>query len=307
VDVTYSDGSSYSWDPFGSDFKGGASVALGDVTGDGTPDIVVASGVSGTQLPGTVQVYDGTTRKLIASYTPLGSFGGGLDVAVGDFNGDGYADVVVGVAGGGWPVVTVINGQTGSVMDQFLAYASGYEGGVRLSVGDVNDDGYDDVVVAPGAGSDGRAVKVYSGASVMTGTIAPQLLASLHPYSAGYTGAVSVAVGELTTGGYADIVVGTQNSGEQFKVYSGAAVASGSPSSLLFAQSAWSTADNSGIKVALVSDNAGDGLDDLIVTDGSGKKTARYPAADFTTSGWPTTDAEFFTALAGVSTPIVVG
>jgi hypothetical protein len=306
VNVTYSNGSTYSWDPFGSSFKGGASVALGDLSGNGIADIVVASGPSGGTMPGTVQVYSGSTRNLIASYTPLGSFGGGLDVAVGDVNGDGHADLVVGVQANGSPVVTVINGVTGRVMDQFLAYASGYQGGVRVSVGDVNADGHADVVVAPGMGSDGRAVKVFSGMSVMTGTGTPQLLASLNPFSAQYTGAVSVAVGALSSNGYADIVVSPQNSGNQIKVYSGEAVSAGSTQAM-FAQSAWAAQDNSGVKVALVPDTTGNGLDDLIVTDGSGSRTARYADANLKASGWALAAAEFFTALPGINAPVYIG
>jgi hypothetical protein len=306
VRVTYSNGTSYSWDPFGSTYTAGASVALGDVTGDGIPDIVVASGVTGTSMGGTVQIYNGATRKLIASFTPLGGFGGGLDVAVGDVNGDGHADIVVGVMGGGWPVVTVINGATGKVMDQFLAYSTSFGGGVRVGVGDVNDDGYADVVVGPGADANGQLVKVYSGKSILTGTGTPQLLGTLNPFP-NYTGAVSVAVGNLTSGGYADIVVGSQSYSDLFKVYSGASLSVSSPPAPLFTQTAWATVDTTGIKVALVSNAAGNGLDDLIVTNGTGSKTARYLDSQFTTSGWPTTDAEFFTAIPGINSPIFVG
>ena len=132
VHVTYSNGASYSWDPFGSNYTSGATVALGDLTGNGIPDIVVASGATGTTMPGTVQVYDGSTRRLIATYTPLGSFGGGLDIAVGDVTGPGQGDIIVGVMSGGWPLVTVINGETGGLIDQFLAYSTSFAGGVRL-------------------------------------------------------------------------------------------------------------------------------------------------------------------------------
>jgi hypothetical protein len=303
--VTNSNGTSYSWDPFGSNFTGGASVALGDVTGDGIPDIVVASGASGTAFGGTVQVYNGATRALIASYTPLGGFGGGLDVAVGDVNDDGHDDIVVGVLGGGWPLVTVINGSTGKLMDQFLAYSTSFTGGVRLAAGDVNDDGHADVVVAPGNRAHGLPVEVYSGTSVMTGTGTPQLIATLNPFP-NYTGAVSVAVGDLNASGYADIVVGTQSSADVVSVYSGQGLSTGSQLTPIIRQAAWTPADNSGVSVALVADTSGSGLDDLIVTDGTGA-TARYLIADLTQTGWPTADAEYFSAIPGVNSPVSVG
>ena len=305
VHVTYSNGSNATWDPFGITFTAGGTVALGDVTGTGYPDIIVASGSSGTA--GMVKVYDGVTRALIASYTPLGGFGGGLDVAVGNLGGSGPDDIVVGVMGGGYPMVTVLNGATGKMIDQFLAYSTSFGGGVRVAVGDVSGNGPADVVVGPGAGQHSLPVEVYSGPSIMTGTGTPQVLASFTPFASSYTGAVSVAVGALNSTSFGDIVVGTQGSGEQIKVYSGQSLSTASPPTLLFAQNAWATTDNSGVKVALVPDAAGNGYDDLIVTNGTGSKTARYLDSVLTAEGWPTSDAEFFTPIPGVTSGVYVG
>jgi hypothetical protein len=306
VRVTYSNGTSNSFDPFGSSYTAGVSVALGDVSGDGIPDIVVASGVTGTSLPGTVQVYSGATLKLIATYHPLGSFGGGLDVSVGDVNHDGHADIVVGVLGGGWPVVTVINGKSGQLMDQFVAYSTSFGGGVRVAAGDVSDDGYADVVVGPGTGAYGLPVEVFSGSSIASGTGTPQLLRTLNPFP-NYTGAVSVSVGNLNASGYADIVVGTQNSSDVIAVYNGQTLTSITQPALLFKQSAWAAFDNSGVSVALVADSSGNGLDDLIITNGTGTHTARFLNSQFTASGWPASAADYFDALPGINSPIFVG
>ncbi len=148
VRVDYSNGSYYWWTPFGSYFTGGATVALADVNKDGIDDIIVASGPGISAL---VRVWNGKTRTLMADYSPLGTFAGGVNVAAGDVNGDGAADIVVGAKPGGSPVVTVISGANGTRLGQFLAYGAAYQGGINLGVGDVNHDGRADVVVAPGA------------------------------------------------------------------------------------------------------------------------------------------------------------
>ena len=225
---------------------------------------------------------------------------------MGDVAGNGDNNIVVGIFSGGWPVVDVLNGATGELLDQFLAYPTTFGSGIRIGVGDVDGDGDADIVVAPGAGASGLPVEVFSGQSVSTGSGSPQLLASFVPFPT-YLGAISVAVGDLTSTGNADIVVGTQHSGDAFAVYAGNTLSSASPPTPLFAQNAWNITDNSGIKVALVADAEDDGLDDLVVTNGDSGKTARYLNSDLTPTGWLTSDADYFTPIAGVKTPIYVG
>src|SRR5205823_1720929 len=90
-------------------FTGRVRVAVGDVNGDGTPDIVTATGPGGGP---DIHVYDGKTGNLIRrffAYDPR--FSGGEFVAAGDVNGDGYADVVIGADAGGGPNVVVFNGK----------------------------------------------------------------------------------------------------------------------------------------------------------------------------------------------------
>jgi hypothetical protein len=78
---------------FEPSFTGGASVATGDVDGDGNPEIVAAAGPG---RPGEVRVFNAVGRQLF-SFLPFGpDYTGGLSVATGDLNGDGRAEIVVG-------------------------------------------------------------------------------------------------------------------------------------------------------------------------------------------------------------------
>ena len=139
----------YDLHPFGS-FSGGVRVAVGDVNGDGTPDIIAGAGPGGGPQ---VVVYDGTTGQIIRSFYGLASgFTGGVFVAAGDINADGFADVIVGADAGGGPQVAVFSGKDGSLLQSFYALSPSFSGGVRVAAGDVNGDGRTDIVAAAGPG-----------------------------------------------------------------------------------------------------------------------------------------------------------
>jgi hypothetical protein len=100
--------------PFEQSFRGGVSVAVGDLVGDPTPDIAVAAASNGGPR---VAIYDGQTGKVVQDffvYEP--SFDGGVTVAIGDIDGDGNNDLITGTGRGGAPRVTVIDVATGNTI-----------------------------------------------------------------------------------------------------------------------------------------------------------------------------------------------
>lgn len=85
----------------------GDSVTAGDVNGDGRPDIIVGASGQNVNIPplvsaGKVFVFEGMTGGLIHTLITPNPFPTGLfgkSVALGDLNGDGRADIVVGAPG----------------------------------------------------------------------------------------------------------------------------------------------------------------------------------------------------------------
>ena len=98
------------------------------------------------------------------------------------------------------PRVYVINPYSGAVVSSFLAYAdTSFRGGVRVAIGDLDNNGVPEVVVAPGPGRVGE-VKAFA----IDGTPLPGF--TIRPFGAAYRNGIELAVGDIDGDGKDDLV-----------------------------------------------------------------------------------------------------
>ena len=105
------------------------------------------------------------------SFTPVrpkllrmvAAFTGGVFVAGGDFDRDGFGDVLTGADAGAASHAKVFDGQTNAEDASFFAYGAGFTGGVRVGAGDINGDGAADIITGAGSGAPGGHIKVFDG------------------------------------------------------------------------------------------------------------------------------------------------
>jgi len=268
----------------------GVSVAnAGDINGDGYGDVVIGAYLytNAEFFEGATYVYHGSSTGLSAtadwsfeSDVINGSLGYSVSTA-GDVNGDGYSDIIIGA-----PYLTNGEGAEGRAY-VFHGSASGLGGSADWTVesnqnvaffgwdvacaGDVNGDGYSDVIVGSYAYDNGEANEgaafVYHGSASGLGTTAAW---SVESDQGGALLGYSVSgLGDVNGDGYGDVIIGSKDydNGEtnegQALVYHGSA-------SGLNSTAAWTFELNQadaglGNAVSAAGDVNGDGYADALV------------------------------------------
>jgi hypothetical protein len=212
-------------DPGQADARFGASVAAGDINADGFDDVIVgASEWDGGQVDeGVAFVYYGgagafnVTADAQIESNQIGARLGTSAAVVGDINGDGFNDVAIGA-------VFFDNGQTdegavlvyfgGNILDTTadglleVDQGSAYLGTSVAGAGDVNGDGFADIVTGgigvDGPGTNAGIALIYFGGTAFNSVVD----AMLNGTAAARMGSSVASAGDVNGDGYADVVVG---------------------------------------------------------------------------------------------------
>ena len=260
--------------------RGGVAVALGDVDGDGVDEVIAGSG-AGQRSVVKVFEQDGTHLAAYRTLPFAASYLGGLNVAAGDFDGNGNDDLaVVSARGAGLAKVYLIDPTAAdpvpdqaSVMIRQVFPSS--IGGTTVAAADVGTiqngvvtdaavaDGRDELVLGSGIGI-APVVRIYD-----VSAATPVVVRTLHPLSAGYLGGVNVAAGRYYSDQIDDIIVaGGRRSGSAIEVYSGRLTSN----DVLLRQAAFASLASANLPTYAVGlDTDGDGrMNSLVATQTGG-------------------------------------
>ncbi len=180
---------------YGVQFTKGVSVAVSDLDGDGADEVITGPGSGGGPH---VKVFDilGSLKSHFFAYAP--SFRGGLRVYAGDLNSDGRHEIIT------TPLRPTINTRAevrvftekGVLLSQFFAYPRSAIYKIALAVGDLDGDGFSEIVTAPQNVS--GPVRIFSSAGI--------LKKEFYPFPKSFKLPVTITIADVNADGKDDII-----------------------------------------------------------------------------------------------------
>src|SRR3954454_9536213 len=161
----------------------------------------------GTGKAAEVRLYDGNGDRFVATVIPFPGFEGSVNVAMGDVDGDGVLDLIVGAGKDHAPKVVAYAGAArggkgafGMELARFQAFDAVARGGVSVAVAQIDGTTSDNIIVGSGPGIPSE-VKVYRFPLPSSAGAAPALFSTFKPYGEDTSG-VSIATGfvDFSTG-----------------------------------------------------------------------------------------------------------
>jgi hypothetical protein len=209
----------------------GISVATaGDVNGDGYSDVIVGARFYDNVQPdeGAAFIYHGSASGISTTATAmLGSNQANAEMGIsvasaGDVNGDGYSDVIVGADAfdnvqTNEGAAFVYHGSASGIVTTVAAMVESNQANAVMgfsvsSAGDVNGDGYSDVIVGAELYDNGQtdegAAFVYHGSATGINTTAAAMVESNQITA--FMGVSVASAGDINGDGYSDVIVGAR-------------------------------------------------------------------------------------------------
>ncbi len=169
---------------YGQNFSSTINMVTADLDNNGSQEIILGTGAgAGPQ----VMILDQKFNIINQFFAYEQKFRGGVNVAVGDIDGDGEKEIITAPGAGGGPHIRIFDTK-GKLKGQFFAYDAKFSGGVNISVGDLIGDTSAEIVTVP-ASQGGSHVKIFNGQGILE--------SHFFAYESRFVGGASVKVADV--------------------------------------------------------------------------------------------------------------
>lgn len=165
-------------------FQGFSSLLSYDFDKDGLEDLILGA-ATGYEPKIKILSFDGRLKREFLAYDK--NFRGGLNVAMGDVDGDGEFDIVVAPVKDGNGKIKIFD-KNGKLKKEISAYDKNFKGEVVLGVGNIDGKGADEIVIGFGSGVK-SSIRILSGEG--------ELIGAFYPYEKNYQGGIKLIVANL--------------------------------------------------------------------------------------------------------------
>lgn len=220
--------------PFEVTFTGGVFVAGADFDGDGKSEIIITPDQGGGPR---VKVLNGKNAATGVSATFVDFFGidditfrGGARAGAGDTNKDGTPDLIVSAGFGGGPRIAGYDGKSlvntpRKLFADFFAFENTLRNGAYVTVGNLNVDGFGELIV--GSGPDGGPrIRAFAGVDLVNGKQTE--ISNFFAGDVNARGGVRVASTDIDADGIAEVLVAVGDDGtSRVKLFTASTVLAG--------------------------------------------------------------------------------
>jgi hypothetical protein len=182
----------------------------------GDAEVFILADQSGNEIISTA-AYSGQTNvyqnnRVTTSFRPYNKiYSGQLSLGI-QTSGNNFDKIAIGAGSGGGPQVRIFNG-AGRLLGSWFAYDNNFRGGVNVALGDVDNDGIEELVTGPGPGME-PIIKVFS--------LQGQERARWLVYDQKFRGGVNVTLADINNDGQAEIVTApASQGGPQVRIFTG--------------------------------------------------------------------------------------